>query len=94
MGKPQCHIVARAKNRNVVAARAGCALSRSRTGMQSEGMTWAIPGKRPPDVVATLEATAGLDRVMARYASADAKRWWPGSPHCCQRAPKPLAERR
>ena len=74
-GKPQCHIVAMAKDRNVVAASVGCALSRSRTGMRSEEMTCVIPGKRLPDVVETLEATAGLDRAMARYASADAKRF-------------------
>ena len=74
-GKPQCHIVAMAKDRNVVAASVGCALSRSRTGMRSEEMTCVIPGKRLPDVVETLEATAGLDRAMARYASLDAKRF-------------------
>ena len=43
--------------------------------MRSEEMTCVIPGKRLPDVVETLEATAGLDRAMARYASADAKRF-------------------
>ena len=74
-GKPQCHIVAMAKDRKVVAASVGCALSRSRTGMRSEEMTCVIPGKRLPDVVETLEVTAGLDRAMARYASADAKRF-------------------
>ncbi|MYE34677.1 MAG: hypothetical protein F4X23_07480 [Gemmatimonadales bacterium] len=74
-GKPQCHIVAMAKDQNMVAASVGCALSRSRTGMRSEEMTCVIPGKRLPDVVETLEATAGLDRAMARYASADAKRF-------------------
>ena len=74
-GKPQCHIVALAKDRNVVAASVGCALSRSRTGMRSEEMTCVIPGKRLPEAVETLQATAGLDRAMARYASADAKRF-------------------
>ena len=74
-GKPQCHIVAMAKDQNVVAASVGCALSRSRTGMRSEEMTCVIPGQRLPDVVETLEATAGLDRAMARYASADSKRF-------------------
>ncbi len=74
-GKPQCHIVAMAKDRNMVAASVGCALSRSRTGMRSEEMTCVIPGKRLPEVVETLEATAGLDRMMARYASADSKRF-------------------
>lgn len=74
-GKPQCHIVAMAKDRNVVAASVGCALSRSRTGMRAEEMTCVIPGKRLPEVVETLEATVGLDRMMASYASADAKRF-------------------
>ena len=74
-GKPQCHIVAMAKDQNMVAASVGCALSRSRTGMRSEEMTCVIPGKRLSDVVETLEATAGLDRAMARYASADTKRF-------------------
>ena len=74
-GKPQCHVVALAKDRNVVAASVGCALSRSRTGMRSEEMTCVIPGARLAEVVETLEATVGLDRAMASYASADAKRF-------------------
>ena len=74
-GKPQCHIVAIAKEQSTVAASVGCALSRSRTGMGSEEMTCVIPGERLPDVVEALEATTGLDRAMARYASADTKRF-------------------
>ena len=74
-GKPQCHIVAMARERNLVAASVGCALSRSRTGMRSEEMTCVIPGRRLAEVVETLEATVGLDRAMASYASADAKRF-------------------
>ena len=74
-GKPQCHIVAMAKDGNTVAASVGCALSRSRTGMRSEEMTCVIPGGRLAEVVDTLEATVGLDRAMASYASADAKRF-------------------
>ena len=74
-GKPQCHIVAMAKEGNTVAASVGCALSRSRTGMRSEEMTCVIPGRRLAEVVDTLEATVGLDRAMASYASADAKRF-------------------
>jgi len=58
-GKPQCHIVAVAKDQNVVAASVGCALSRSRTGMRSEEMTCVLPGRRLPEVVETLEATVG-----------------------------------
>ncbi len=74
-GKPQCHIVALAKDQNMVAASVGCALSRSRTGMRSEEMTAVIPGDRLFEVVTTLEETSGLDRAMARYASADTKRF-------------------
>ncbi len=74
-GKPQCHIVAMAREGNLVAASVGCALSRSRTGMRSEEMTCVIPGRRLAEVVETLEATVGLDRAMASYASADAKRF-------------------
>ena len=74
-GKPQCHIVAMAKEQDTVAASVGCALSRSRTGMRSEEMTCVIPGRRLAEVVDTLEATVGLDRAMASYASADAKRF-------------------
>ena len=74
-GKPQCHIVAMAKEQQAVAASVGCALSRSRTGMRAEEMTCVIPGARLAEVVETLEVTVGLDRAMASYASADAKRF-------------------
>lgn len=74
-GKPQCHIVAMAKEQNTVAASVGCALSRSRTGMRSEEMTCVIPGARLAEVVERLEATVRLDRAMASYASSDAKRF-------------------
>ena len=74
-GKPQCHIVAIAKEQGVVAASVGCALSRSRTGMKAEEMTCAIPGTRLNDVVEALDAAVTLDRDMATYASRDAKRF-------------------
>jgi len=74
-GKPQCHIVAMAKDQNVLAASLGCALSRSRTGMRPEEMTCVIPANRLSEVVETLESTVGLNRAMARYASADSKRF-------------------
>ena len=74
-GKPQCHIVAIAKEEGVVVTSVGCALSRSRTGMKPEEMTCAIPGPRLSEVVQTLEATVTLNRNMATYASADAKRF-------------------
>ena len=74
-GKPQCHIIAIAKEQGAMAASVGCALSRSRTGMKPEEMTCAIPGRRLSEVVDALESTVSLDRAMATYASADAKRF-------------------
>ena len=74
-GKPQCHIVAIAKELGEVAASVGCALSRARTGMRPEEMTCAIPGSRLAEVVTALEAAVTLDRMMASYAAADAKRF-------------------
>jgi len=74
-GKPQCHIVAMAKEQGAVAASVGCALSRSRTGMRAEEMTCVIPGRRLREVVDALESAVTLDRSMASYASADAKRF-------------------
>ena len=74
-GKPQCHIVAIAKEQGVIAASVGCALSRSRTGMRAEEMTCAIPAHRLGEIVEALESTVTLDRAMASYASEDAKRF-------------------
>ena len=47
-GKPQCHIVAVAKEEGVPAASVGCALSRVRTGMPPTEMTCAIPAATLP----------------------------------------------
>ena len=74
-GRPQCHIVAIAKEQGAVAASVGCALSRARTGLRADEMTATIPGPRLADVVAAIEATATLDRAMASYAANDAKRF-------------------
>ncbi len=74
-GKPQCHVVAIAKEQGVVAASVGCALSRARTGMRPEEMTCAIPGGRLGEVVEALESAAALNRAMASYAAADARRF-------------------
>lgn len=74
-GKPQCHIVAIAKEQNGVAASVGCALSRVRTGMGPEEMTCVIPGARLEAVVSALESTLGLNRSMANYAATDAQRF-------------------
>jgi uncharacterized protein (DUF169 family) len=74
-GKPQCHIVAIAKEDGEVAASVGCALSRVRTGMPATEMTCAIPGGRLPEVLSALSATAQADTTVARYAAQDAKRF-------------------
>ncbi|MHB8294821.1 MAG: DUF169 domain-containing protein [Acidimicrobiales bacterium] len=74
-GKPQCHIVAVAKEQGVAAASVGCALSRARTGMQPHEMTCAIPGPGLAEVTARVEAAASVDTVVAKYAAADALRF-------------------
>jgi uncharacterized protein (DUF169 family) len=74
-GKPQCHIVALAKEEQVAAASVGCALSRARTGMTPDEMTCAIPAASFADVVATVGTTAGIDTVVAHYAAQDARRF-------------------
>lgn len=74
-GKPQCQIVARAKQDKVAAASVGCALSRARTGMTPDELTCAIPAGNLAAVVATVKATAETDAVVARYAAQDARRF-------------------
>jgi uncharacterized protein (DUF169 family) len=74
-GKPQCHIVAMAKEHGALAASVGCALSRARTGMRPEEMTFAFPGARLAEVVAAVEKTAAVDTVVAKYAAEDARRF-------------------
>ena len=74
-GKPQCHIVALAKEEGQVAASLGCTLSRTRTGMPSDEMTCAIPASRLAEVVASIEATARIDAVAESYAAADVQRF-------------------
>lgn len=74
-GKPQCHIIAIARESNEVAASVGCMLSRVRTGMRNADMTCAIPGRRLAEVIDRLEAAAAIDRTVAAYAAEDAKRF-------------------
>jgi uncharacterized protein (DUF169 family) len=76
-GKPQCHIVAVAKEQGECAASVGCMLSRTRTGMPSEEMTCAIPATRLAEVVAKIQATAAIDAQVASYAAEDALRFEP-----------------
>jgi len=74
-GKPQCHIVAIAKEQQQVAVSAGCALSRARTGMPASEMTCAIPGPKLSEVVGALRTTAGIDTTVAQYAAVDSRRF-------------------
>ena len=74
-GKPQCHIVAVAKEQGEPAASVGCALSRVRTGMSPTEMTCAIPAARLPEVVAAILHNAEADNAVAHYAAEDARRF-------------------
>lgn len=74
-GKPQCAIVAIAKEQGKVAASVGCALSRARTGMPADQMTCAIPADKLEDVVRELQRAAAVDGGVAGYASQDALRF-------------------
>jgi len=74
-GKPQCHIVAIAKEEQVPAASVGCALSRVRTGMPPTEMTCAIPASKLAEIVASIERNAVADNAVARYAADDARRF-------------------
>ena len=55
-GKPQCHIVAIAKEESVPAASVGCALSRVRTGMPPTEMTCALPASQLPEILESIKA--------------------------------------
>ena len=74
-GKPQCHIVAIAKEQQVPAASVGCALSRARTGMTPDEMTCALPGAGLAQAVDALRAAAEVDSSVAKYAANDARRF-------------------
>jgi uncharacterized protein (DUF169 family) len=74
-GKPQCHIVALAKEEGVPAASVGCALSRVRTGMSPTEMTCAIPAAQLADIVTSVQQHAGADNMVAKYAAEDATRF-------------------
>ncbi len=74
-GKPQCHIIAIAKEQQKVAVSVGCMLSRVRTGMPNSEMTCAIPGKRLGEVVQRIKTTAAVDASVANYASEDTRRF-------------------
>jgi len=74
-GKPQCHIIAIAKEQNEVAASVGCMLSRVRTSMPNSQMTCAIPAARLAEVIERLHTTSAADNAVAAYAAEDAQRF-------------------
>jgi len=74
-GKPQCHIIAIAKEQQEVAASVGCMLSRVRTGLPNSQMTCAIPARRLAEVVERLKTTCAADTTVAAYAAEDARRF-------------------
>jgi uncharacterized protein (DUF169 family) len=74
-GKPQCHIIAIAKEQQEVAISVGCMLSRVRTGMPNTEMTCAIPGVCLAEVVQKIKTTAVIDGTVANYASEDSRRF-------------------
>lgn len=74
-GKPQCHIIAVAKEQGEVVASVGCAASRTRTGMPATEMTCAIPANRLPEILEAIETNAVADAAVARYAADDAQRF-------------------
>ena len=77
-GKPQCHIIAVAKEHQEVAASVGCMLSRVRTGMASTELTCAIPGTKLAEVVERVVRTAAVDATVGRYAAEDGRRFRTG----------------
>jgi len=74
-GKPQCHIIAIAKEVQEVAASVGCMLSRVRTGLPNSQMTCGIPARGVAEVVERLKATCAADTTVAAYAAEDARRF-------------------
>jgi uncharacterized protein (DUF169 family) len=74
-GKPQCHVVAIAKEQRRAAASVGCALSRARTGMRADEATCVFPGAGLPALLSEFEHHARLNSQLARYAGDDARRF-------------------
>ena len=74
-GKPQCHIIAIAKENGVPAASTGCALSRQHTGMSDSEITFAVPGHLLAELVDRLKSVQAADLRIADYAREDAARF-------------------
>jgi uncharacterized protein (DUF169 family) len=74
-GKPQCHIVAIAKEANEPALSVGCMLSRVRTGMSNNEMTCALPAQKLAEFIKQVKLGSIADTAVAAYAAADTKRF-------------------
>ncbi len=74
-GKPQCQILPRAVDDNIIAASMGCALSRARTGMGDDELTCAVPASRVSEVVEALSPVREADEAVISYARADSQRF-------------------
>ena len=74
-GKPQCHIIAIAKEEQQVALSVGCMLSRVRTGMPNTEMTAAIPAGRLDEVIDRLRKAMDANKKVSAYASEDTRRF-------------------
>jgi uncharacterized protein (DUF169 family) len=66
-GKPQCQILPRAVDRQVIAASMGCALSRARTGMSDDELTCAVPGGRVEELVNALTTVRRANDAVAHF---------------------------
>src|SRR3977135_2976668 len=76
-GKPQCHIIAIAKESGEIALSVGCMLSRVRTGMSNNEVTCAIPESRVSELIERLRAARVADNAVAAYAAEDSRRFAP-----------------
>ena len=74
-GKPQCHVVALAKEQGEIVISTGCMLSRARTGMSNNEMTCAIPESQLEELVVSLRKVCESDLAVAGYAANDSRRF-------------------
>jgi uncharacterized protein (DUF169 family) len=72
--KPQCQIIAKAKAGGA-AVSMGCALSRERTGMPDDQLTFAFAAERASEIVERLDSVIEADSAVRAYAGADAGRF-------------------
>ena len=74
-GKPQCHIIPLAKEKEQISISTGCMLSRIRTQLPNEFMTCAIPGNQFEAFVEKLEVRHQANQKVSTYAYQDRQRF-------------------